>query len=104
MKIGLEHVSLVSLIGKLTHFWLKQVEQKTNVTPKKRAITIPSMESIEEMRTPVRDVDMKSRLKGDNTDNKILQDQHRIPFQDVNGLQPWSWAWAQEAGVWNSFF
>lgn len=54
------------------------------MTPKKRAITIPSMESIEEMRTPVRDVDTKSRLKGDNTDNKILQDQHRIPFQDVN--------------------
>lgn len=62
------------------------VEQKTNVSPKKRVIAIPSMEWIEEMRTPVGDVDTKSRLKGDNTDNKILQDQHRIPFQDVNGV------------------
>lgn len=53
------------------------------MTPKKRATTIPSLESIEKMRTPVRDVDTKSKLK---LDNKILLDQHRIPFQNVNGV------------------
>ncbi|KAH6805914.1 ATP binding microtubule motor family protein, partial [Perilla frutescens var. frutescens] len=59
------------------------VEQKTNVTPKKRVIAIPSSEFIEEMRTPVDDVDTKSRSKWHNT---ILQDHHRTPFQDVNGV------------------
>ncbi|XP_057778967.1 kinesin-like protein KIN-5B [Salvia miltiorrhiza] len=62
------------------------IEQNTNMTPKKRVTVIPSLESIEEMRTPVRDVDSKSRLKLENTDKKILHDQHRIPFQDVNGV------------------
>lgn len=56
------------------------------MTPKKRVTVIPSLESIEAMRTPVRDVGAKSRLKLDNTDSKILQDQHRIPFQNVNGV------------------
>ncbi|XP_047962855.1 kinesin-like protein KIN-5B [Salvia hispanica] len=62
------------------------VEQKTNVTPKRRATAVPSLESIEAMRTPVRDLDSKSRLKLDSTDNKIMQDPHRNPFQDVNGV------------------
>ncbi|KAG6430447.1 hypothetical protein SASPL_108514 [Salvia splendens] len=62
------------------------VEQKTNVTPKKRATAVPSLESIEAMRTPVRDLDSKSRLKLDSIDIKIMQDPHRNPFQDVNGV------------------
>ncbi|KAI3474460.1 hypothetical protein Pfo_029321 [Paulownia fortunei] len=63
------------------------VEQKTNVTPRKRVIPIPSLESIEEMRTLISDVDTKNhRSKWENTDNKILQDQQRTPFQDVNGV------------------
>ncbi|GFP98341.1 probable 125 kDa kinesin-related protein [Phtheirospermum japonicum] len=59
------------------------VEQKTNTTPKKRAIPIPSSESIEKMRALTRDVDAKNKIK---CENKILQDQLRTPFQDVNGV------------------
>ncbi|KAL0347275.1 UNVERIFIED_CONTAM: Kinesin-like protein KIN-5B [Sesamum calycinum] len=62
------------------------VEQKTNVTPKKRLISIPSLESIEEMRTPICDVDTKNRSKLENNGNKSLQDQHRTPFQNVNAI------------------
>ncbi|KAK4396268.1 Kinesin-like protein KIN-5B [Sesamum angolense] len=62
------------------------VEQKTNVTPKKRVISIPSLESIEEMRTPICDVDTKNRSKSENNGNKSLQDQHRTPFQNVNAI------------------
>ncbi|KAL0409822.1 UNVERIFIED_CONTAM: Kinesin-like protein KIN-5B [Sesamum latifolium] len=62
------------------------VEQKTNVTPKKRVISIPSLESIEEMRTPICDVDTKNRSKLENNGNKSLQDQHRTPFQNVNAI------------------
>ncbi|KAL0309816.1 UNVERIFIED_CONTAM: Kinesin-like protein KIN-5B [Sesamum radiatum] len=62
------------------------VEQKTNVTPKKRLISIPSLESIEKMRTPICDVDTKNRSKLENNGNKSLQDQHRTPFQNVNAI------------------
>ncbi|KAL2250547.1 kinesin-like protein KIN-5B [Sesamum indicum] len=62
------------------------VEQKTNVTPKKRVISIPSLESIEEMRTPICEVDTKNRSKLENNGNKSLQDQHRTPFQNVNAI------------------
>ncbi|KAI3474061.1 hypothetical protein Pfo_028849 [Paulownia fortunei] len=63
------------------------VEQNTNVTPKKRVVPIPSLESIEEMRTLISDVSTKNhRSKWENTDNKILQDQQRTPFLDVNGV------------------
>ncbi|KAK6146946.1 hypothetical protein DH2020_017858 [Rehmannia glutinosa] len=62
------------------------VEQKTNATPKKRAIPIPSLESIEKMKTLICDVHTKNGLKCENTENKIMQDQQRTPFQDVNGV------------------
>ncbi|KAL0375177.1 UNVERIFIED_CONTAM: Kinesin-like protein KIN-5B [Sesamum radiatum] len=62
------------------------VEQKTNVTPKKRVISVPSLESIEEMRTSICDVDTKNRSKLENNGNKSLQDQHRTPFQNVNAI------------------
>ncbi|GER28636.1 kinesin motor family protein [Striga asiatica] len=62
------------------------VEQKTNVTPKRQAIPIPSLESIEKMRTLVYDnTDSKTKVnKFENAEHKILQDQPRTPFQDVN--------------------
>ncbi|CAA0836436.1 ATP binding microtubule motor family protein [Striga hermonthica] len=61
------------------------VEQKTNVTPKRRAVSVPSLESIEKMRTLVYDTDSKTKVnKFENGENKILQDQPRTPFQDVN--------------------
>ncbi|KAL8484006.1 hypothetical protein ACS0TY_026629 [Phlomoides rotata] len=62
------------------------VEENTNATPKKRAIEIPSLESIEEMRTLISCDDTKNRSKLDNNGNKICQDQHRTPFQEVNGV------------------
>ncbi|KAL3628565.1 hypothetical protein CASFOL_027611 [Castilleja foliolosa] len=60
------------------------VEQKTNTTPKKRAISIPSLESLEKMRTMISDVDAKNKIKYEN--KILLQDQLRTPFQDVNGV------------------
>ncbi|KAL7136508.1 hypothetical protein ABFS83_10G035900 [Erythranthe nasuta] len=63
------------------------VEQKTDVTPKKRVITIPSLESIEEMKTRIVNVDAKNhKSKWENTENKISPHQQRTPFQDVNGV------------------
>ncbi|KAL6507969.1 hypothetical protein OROGR_024164 [Orobanche gracilis] len=73
-------------------FWYlgqPQAEQKTNTTPKKRAIQIPSLESIEKMKTLVRDDDVntKHKIKIENAaESKILQDQHRSPLQNVNGV------------------
>ncbi|XP_051130150.1 kinesin-like protein KIN-5B [Andrographis paniculata] len=54
------------------------VEQRTNTTPKKRSIAIPSLQSIEEMRTTI----IRSKLC--DTENKI-HDRKRNPFQLVNG-------------------
>ncbi|KAL6574761.1 hypothetical protein OROMI_012046 [Orobanche minor] len=68
-----------------------QAEQKTNTTPKKRAIQIPSLESIEKMKTLVRDddndVNTKNKIKIENAaGSKILQDQQRSPLQNFNGV------------------
>lgn len=70
----------------LTKYLLfKQVEQVTNLTPKKREIPIPSMESIEEMKANVNhfeSIDI-SRPKGTDIVSRNLD---RTPFQDVNGV------------------
>lgn len=71
----------------------EQVDE--NTTPKKRAIAIPSLASIEEMRTPAFN-DLTENMITDNTskwaptDGKIQQQQHvaaspnRTPFGSVN--------------------
>ncbi|KAL3825972.1 hypothetical protein ACJIZ3_022001 [Penstemon smallii] len=62
------------------------VEQNTNLTPKRRDISIPSMESIEVMRTLLHDNgDSKNKLKLKSTE-KSLQHQERTPFQNINGV------------------
>ncbi|KAK4478585.1 hypothetical protein RD792_014071 [Penstemon davidsonii] len=62
------------------------VEQNTNLTPKRRDIPIPSMESIEGMRTLLHDnVDSKNKSKL-NSSEKSLQHQERTPFQNINGV------------------
>ncbi|PIN15062.1 Kinesin-like protein [Handroanthus impetiginosus] len=79
-----EHISDISNRAEKCIHKDYSIEEKTNVTPKKRVIPIPSLESIDEMRTPIYDVDAKNRSKWEKTENKILQDQERTPFQEVN--------------------
>ncbi|KAL9429121.1 hypothetical protein AB3S75_031015 [Citrus x aurantiifolia] len=72
------------------------VDQHTSTTPKKRAITVPSLASIEEMRTPafenlqVENISEDNRSKLGHHESKIPQLLHmaaspnRTPFSDVN--------------------
>ncbi|XP_022748299.1 kinesin-like protein KIN-5B [Durio zibethinus] len=73
------------------------VDHHSNTTPKKREIVVPSLESIEEMRTPsfedVKEAEnnSKNRSKWDNSESKIQQQvtcmafsPNRTPFADVN--------------------
>ena len=67
----------------------EQVDQHTGTTPKKRAITIPSLESIEEMRTPFDEANSENRTKGIGTQSKLQQltesqPFERAPFADIN--------------------
>lgn len=79
-----------------THSYMnEQVDQHTSTTPKKRAITVPSLASIEEMRTPAfENLQIESisdnRSKLGHHESKIPQLLHmaaspnRTPFSDVN--------------------
>lgn len=65
------------------------VDEHTNRTPKKRAIPVPSLESIEEMRAHIVEVHSEEISKFGNAESKILQpclgaSMNRTPFQNVN--------------------
>lgn len=75
----------------------EQVDQHTNTIPKKQAITVPSLASIEEMRTPgfenlQENISDNNRSKLGHNESKIPQQQlldmaaspNRTPFADVN--------------------
>ncbi|CAA3002993.1 kinesin KIN-5B [Olea europaea subsp. europaea] len=65
------------------------VDKHTNRTPKKRAIPVPSLESIEEMRAHIVEVHSEAISKCSNAESKIMQpylgaSMNRTPFQNVN--------------------
>lgn len=67
----------------------QQVDEHTNRTPKKRAIPVLSLESIEEMRAHIVEVHSEAISKCSNAESKILQpylgaSMNRTPFQNVN--------------------
>lgn len=64
-------------------FWCKQVDEPSCSTPRKRPIDIPSIESIEELRTPASEELLRAfrdekLLKQANGDAKHQQQQHLI--------------------------
>ncbi|KAK1392615.1 kinesin-like protein KIN-5B [Heracleum sosnowskyi] len=69
------------------------IDQQT--TPQKRIITIPSLDSIEEMRTQVSDLENRTKLcKNDAKTNGVYEQQqvlgsppNRAPFAEVNGVR-----------------
>lgn len=72
----------------------KQVDQHSSTTPKKRLITVPSLASIEEMRTAMafenleegNIVDHRSKLGHNESKNMpiVAASPNRTPFADVN--------------------
>ncbi|KAM7255154.1 hypothetical protein ACFE04_020395 [Oxalis oulophora] len=61
------------------------VDEHTNSTPKKRVMSVPSLSSIEEMRTPGFEKEERrlSSKSGESKTHKLLSPD-RIPFADVN--------------------
>lgn len=67
-------------------FWMEQVDEPSCSTPKKRPIDIPSIESIEELRTPAseellrafRDEKLSKQANGDAKQQQQQQQQHLI--------------------------
>ena len=74
----------------------KQVDQQTSTTPKKQVIPVPSLASLEEMRTPSFEdltrgmYSTEERPKWGNVESKMQQERgfeaspNRTPFADVN--------------------
>uniref|UniRef100_A0A5B7BVW2 Kinesin motor domain-containing protein n=1 Tax=Davidia involucrata TaxID=16924 RepID=A0A5B7BVW2_DAVIN len=65
------------------------VDQHTNMTPKKQVIAVPSMASIEEMRTPafedlVKNIISENRQKQQQQQPCLGASPNRTPFADVN--------------------
>lgn len=61
-------------------FDFKQVDQHTDSTPKKRVIAVPSLASIEELRTPAHHL-----KEGISTENKLKWGLLEGKTQDANG-------------------
>lgn len=64
-------------------FWCKQVDEPSCSTPRKRQIDIPSIESIEELRTPASEQLLRAfqdgkLLRQANGDAKQQQQQHLV--------------------------
>ncbi|XP_031102358.1 kinesin-like protein KIN-5B [Ipomoea triloba] len=86
------HGEFLSNIQNRTEQCLQNVckaDQNADRTPKKREIRIPSIASIEEMATPISEINLENRSKQSGANGKIQQDlkgasPNRTPFTNVN--------------------